>query len=177
MLNPKTNLFLNQAMVWGGISGAIISIYMLIHNASGNVNEGLQTTGFIQYIILSFGIYFCQRNYCRRVESQEDAKLGKLFLLGIVCGLAASIIIALYISYFIKVNPEVVNQAMKQSQEILKEMKMYQPEELERASEISKKIFSPALIIGNTIAYIVISAFFSAFSTLLCYLNRIKNAK
>ena len=173
-MTAENRTYITHGLRWGASCGISLIIFMVLSNYAAAGNSGLQTTGIIQYIILSFSIYLCQRSFITRKLS-DNPNFTIFFLIGLICGVSSSLFVDLYMSVYIKIiNPESVEQTIEESQKILKESKLYSEASLNQAQEITKKIFSVSVIIINTIIYAVLSAIFSAFSAFMLNFNNKK---
>lgn len=128
-------------------------------------NRPFSLTGLAPCLILSILIYLCQRDIMRNFP---DMNFSGLFFSGLAMGAASSLIVDLYAMIYIKIyNPEIIEQAISQSTEMVKEMYKFQNDELNNALSTTRKLFLPILMISNTIIYSILSSIFSVFGAFL----------
>lgn len=167
---------LRHALTWGSYSGAGLLITMFSTRYNIIDGSGEQLAGFLVYLILSLGIYFSMHSIIRKIGIAE-ASFRRLFVIGIVCGLAASLFADLYIAVYAKmINPDSIQAVIDESMRMMKESKIYGSQELEMAAEMSKKVFVPVRIAVNTVFYLFLSAISSGLSAYMIR-NRISRMK
>ncbi len=155
--------FWTLALKGGAASGVVLVMYLTIMNMTGD--KTLPILGIVPYLIISYGIHYCQSTLRRRHESST---YGRLLLIGLVCGVAASLLVDLYSLIYIKIlNPGYVDQMM----EVMGAMEMgsygYSEQQM-------RSMIAPSMPISITLMYSVISLLLSAFSAFLINMKKTK---
>lgn len=151
------------ALTSGAVSGIILAAYMAILYASGDT--ALPILGLVQYLILSFGINHSQTAWKKR---KEDASYGSLLLIGLVCGISASLFVDLYSMIYMKVlNPSFADETMEMMDTMQLSAYGYSREQL-------RSMIVPSMPISITIIYSIITLLLSAFSALLTNMKKRK---
>jgi len=175
-MEKKSNQFISYCLTWGAFCGVMLVVYMFFTNYVITGGEGLQTAGIMQYMILSLGVYFCQKNLAVRfLRNGLEFNFSILFWAGLICGASASLFTDLYSAIYVKIiNPDFMSQSVEQAQKILAEKGSYSKDNIDMAASVSEKIFLPLLMVFNTVFYSVLSAIFSAFGAFLLNLQNKK---
>ncbi len=155
--------FWTLALKGGAASGVILIIYLTIMHMTGD--NTLPILGIVPYLILSYGIHYCQSTLRRR---REDSTYGRLLLIGLICGVAASLLVDLYSLIYIKVlNPGYVDQMM----EVMGAMRL---SEYGYSEQQMRSMIGPSMPISITLMYTVVTLLLSAFSALLINMKKTK---
>lgn len=163
MKNENKHEYWTCVLRWAFDCGFNTVIYFVI--AQWVWNRPFSLTGFAPCLIFSILIFLCQRDL---VKKFPDISFSELFLSGLAMGAASTLIVDLYAAIYIKIyNSEIMEQALSQSADMVKQMYKFEGEELNNALSTTRKLFLPILMISNTIIYSVLSSIFSVFGAFL----------
>lgn len=169
MTSNNNGYLLNRGLTYGAFVGGALVMMMVVLYFLGE--KTLITTGLGHYLILSYGIHRCQTSW---KLANMDAGFGVLLLIGVICGVAASLFVDLYAAVYVKlIDPGYADAAIEQSVETIRQMNLGGPAEVEQASGMVRKVFTISLAISNTLIYALVSLFFSAIFAF--FVNKIKN--
>ena len=155
-----------HALTYGAYTGAVMAVAAVLTEL---VTKQLSFGGFFTYLLLSAGILFGQKAWIRH---DGQGTILPLTAHGIICGIGASLLMALYIVIDIKfVNTAAFDTAVEQSIQMLRESNSFAEQDLTAASAILDTCKIPFAIITYMIYNIVISLLFSLFSAWLIQLQ------
>lgn len=161
--------FFRHALTFGAYTGSAMTVVTLITEL---ITRQIAMGGIIIYLVLSTGILFGQKAWAT-LRKPDVVPYLQSALHGVVCGMGASVITALYLVIDLKFfHTDALDAITEQSMQTIQQMRMLSEQDMAEAASIVEAIKIPMTIISYLIYNLFLSSIFSAISAALSQIQK-----